>query len=150
MHPCIRRRTSQSPWVQMWHCPMPLAVSRQNGAPAPFCMRQHARTLQVWFTTVLPVLSTGIFLLHLPSYRFFHRRTHLPWLLQHSRMHCETYHGVQAREVHSLEDRQGPSCPSATSINSRTGPPLQVHTPTQVFASVLDSFQGRRTTVHLL
>ena len=150
MHLCTRRRISQSPWVPMWRYPMRLAVSPQSAAPAPFCMRQHARTLQVWFTAALPAFSAEFLLPHFTASYLSERQTHLPRLSQRSCMHCEARRVVQAREVHSLEARPGPSCPSATSTNSRTGPPSQVHTPAQVLASVLNSWPGTRTTVHLL
>ena len=95
-------------------------------------------------------LSTGLFLLHLPPEYLFDRQTHLPRLLQHACMHCEAGHVLQARGVHSLEARQGHSCPSAISTNSRTGPPSQVHILTQVLALILTSCQQTATIVHVL
>ena len=136
----------------MWRCQMRSAVSPQSGAPAPFCMQQHARTLQVWFTAALPAFTTELFLLHLPASYLFDRQDHLPRLSRHSCMHCEACHVVQAREVHSLEDLQGHCCPSAILTSSRTGPPSQVQVLIQSLAPVLHICQGKgmyvRTTVH--
>ena len=72
-----------------------------------------------------------------------------PQLYWRSCLHHEAWPVVQAREVHSLEDLQGHSCPSAILINSRTGPPSQVRLPTQVLAPILHTCQGTKTTVDL-